>query len=103
MVLGFWVINFSASRSAILFKRASHKMLMFFLFQEAFKAVQDVHHLIKLSKKPPKPHMLANFYEKMALVFRKAGSKLFHAATLHRQFVLFREQKKAITQEELTK
>ena len=55
------------------------------------------------SKKPPKPHVLANYYENMALVFWKAGNHQFHAATLHRLYVLYKEQKKSISQEETQK
>eukprot|EP00795_Rhopilema_esculentum_P012434 gene12434-3101_t len=73
------------------------------LWQEAFKAIEDIHGLMQLSKKPPKPHVLANYYEKMALVFWKAGNCQFHAATLHRLYVLYKEQKKSISQEETQK
>ena len=37
------------------------------------------------------------------MIFWKAGNHLFHAATLQKLFVLLKEQKKTITQEELTK
>lgn len=73
------------------------------LWQEAYKAIEDIHGLMQLSKKPPKPHVLANYYEKMALVFWKAGNLQFHAATLHRLYILFREQKKSISHEETQK
>ena len=56
---------------------------------------------MSLSKKPPKPHMMASYYGKMALVFFKAKNKLFHAAALLKLFNLIKEQKKAVTQDEL--
>lgn len=54
-----------------------------------------------MSKKPPKPHMMANYYEKVALVFFKAENKLFHAAALLKLFTLIKDQKKTVTPEEL--
>lgn len=71
------------------------------LWQEAFKAVEDIYGLISLSKKPPKPALMANYYQKLGLVFWKSGNHLFHACTLHRLFHLSREQKKNLSQEEL--
>lgn len=70
------------------------------LFQEAFKAVEDVYGLMQLSKRPPKPQVMANYYQKVALVFWKAENYLFHACTLHRLYVLSREQKRTMTNEE---
>ena len=69
-------------------------------FQEAFKAVEDVYGLMQLSKRPPKPQVMANYYQKVALVFWKAENYLFHACTLHRLYVLSREQKRTMTTEE---
>ena len=51
-------------------------------WQEAFRAIEGIHYLMQLSKKPPKPHMMASYYEKVAMVFFKAGNHLFHAAAL---------------------
>jgi len=71
------------------------------LWQEAFRAIEGIHYLMSLSKKPPKPHMMASYYGKMALVFFKANNTLFHAAALLKLFNLVKEQKKAVTQNEL--
>lgn len=73
------------------------------LWQEAFKAVEDIHGLISLSKKAPRPSLMANYYMKLGLVFWKSGNQLFHACTLHRHFLLAREQRKNLSQEELQK
>nr|A7SK48.2 RecName: Full=Eukaryotic translation initiation factor 3 subunit A; Short=eIF3a; AltName: Full=Eukaryotic translation initiation factor 3 subunit 10 [Nematostella vectensis] len=73
------------------------------LWQEAFKAVEDVYGLMQLSKRPPKPQVMANYYQKVALVFLKAGNFLYHACTQQRLYLLMREQKKSITSEELQK
>ncbi|XP_057307108.1 eukaryotic translation initiation factor 3 subunit A-like [Hydractinia symbiolongicarpus] len=71
------------------------------LWQEAFRAIEGIHYLMQMSKKPPKPHMMANYYEKVALVFFKAENKLFHAAALLKLFTLIKDQKKTVTPEEL--
>ncbi|XP_056903602.1 eukaryotic translation initiation factor 3 subunit A isoform X2 [Takifugu flavidus] len=71
------------------------------LWQEAFKAVEDIHGLFSLSKKPPKPQLMANYYNKVSTVFWKSGNALFHACTLHRLYHLSREMRKNLTQEEM--
>ncbi|XP_072851584.2 eukaryotic translation initiation factor 3 subunit A [Pogona vitticeps] len=71
------------------------------LWQEAFKAVEDIHGLFSLSKKPPKPQLMANYYHKVSTVFWKSGNALFHASTLHRLYHLSREMRKNLTQEEM--
>ncbi|XP_004928942.1 eukaryotic translation initiation factor 3 subunit A [Bombyx mori] len=73
------------------------------LWQEAYKAIEDIHNLMNMSKKTPVAKTMANYYGKLALVFWKAGHCLFHAAALLKLFQLYREMKKNITQEELQK
>lgn len=73
------------------------------LWQEAYKAVEDIYALMNLSKTKVKPQQMFNYYSKLSLIFWKAGNHLFHAATLQKLYVLLKEQKKTITQEELTK
>ncbi|XP_057654907.1 eukaryotic translation initiation factor 3 subunit A [Diorhabda carinulata] len=71
------------------------------LWQEAYKAIEDIHNLMNLSKKSPVPKTMANYYQKLAMVFWKAGNYLFHAAALFKLFQLSKEMKKNITPEEL--
>lgn len=73
------------------------------LWQEAYKAVEDIHGLMSLSKKVFQPKMMANYYQKLALVFWKSGNILFHAAAVFKHFQLTREMKKNISQEELAR
>ncbi|KAM7330417.1 eukaryotic translation initiation factor 3 subunit A [Alexandromys fortis] len=71
------------------------------LWQATFKAVEDIHGLFSLSKKPPKPQLMANYYNKVSTVFWKSGNALFHASTLHRLYHLSREMRKNLTQDEM--
>merc|ERR1711962_973271 len=73
------------------------------LWQEAYKAVEDIHGLMSLSKKVFQPKMMANYYQKLARVFWKSGNFLFHAAAVFKHFQLTREMKKNISAEELAK
>lgn len=56
-----------------------------------------------MSKKPSVPKMMANYYQKLAMVFWKAGPSyyLFHAAALFKLFQLNKDMKKNVTQDEL--
>uniref|UniRef100_A0A1A9W6N0 Eukaryotic translation initiation factor 3 subunit A n=1 Tax=Glossina brevipalpis TaxID=37001 RepID=A0A1A9W6N0_9MUSC len=71
------------------------------LWQEAYKAIEDIHGLMTLSKKTPVPKTMANYYQKLAMVFSKAGNQLFHAAALLKLFQLTRELKKNLTKEDM--
>lgn len=71
------------------------------LWQEAYKAIEDIHNLMNMGKKQPVAKTMANYYQKLAMVFYKAGNYLFHAAALLKLFQLTREMKKNITAEEL--
>ncbi len=53
-------------------------------------------------RKVLKPQAVANYYEKLALVFWKAGNRLFHAAALVRLFQHYRDMKKTFGGDEAT-
>ena len=44
--------------------------------------------------------LLENFYSRQAKVYMMAKNQLFHAAALHKLFVLRKEQKKTLTKDE---
>ncbi|KAG8924927.1 eukaryotic translation initiation factor 3 subunit A [Tulasnella sp. 418] len=72
------------------------------LWQEAFRSVEDIHNLLNLAKKAPRPAMMANYYEKLAKIFLTSGSALFHAAAWSRYFAVIRAMG-GKTDEELSK
>ncbi|XP_035895390.1 eukaryotic translation initiation factor 3 subunit A [Anopheles stephensi] len=71
------------------------------LWLEAYKAIEDIHGLMALSKKTPLPKTMALYYTKLAMVFWKAGNQLFHASALLKLFQLSRDMKKNVTAEEI--
>ncbi|KAF0993184.1 hypothetical protein HZS_2950 [Henneguya salminicola] len=73
------------------------------LWNEAFKTMEDIHFILRMSKKPPHPKILAIFYQKISLVFSKANAPLYHAVALQKLFILIKEHKKGFKLEELTK
>lgn len=56
--------------------------------------------MLGISGKAPRPGLLENFYTKQGKVYWMAKNKLFHAAALHKLFVLRKEQKKSLSAEE---
>jgi translation initiation factor 3 subunit A len=78
-----------------------HAAVRLDLWQEAFKAIEEVHNLFLLTSKHVKPKVWNQYYEKQAQVYWMANNRLFHAAALQRLLVLQKDQKKNMTQEEI--
>ncbi|CAG8443455.1 11457_t:CDS:2 [Ambispora leptoticha] len=73
------------------------------LWQEAFRSIEDIHNLLSMSKKPPKPNMMANYYDKLTKIFLVSENYLFHAAAWNRYYTLVKAQNKALSIEDNTR
>jgi translation initiation factor 3 subunit A len=68
------------------------------LYQEAFRSIEDIHTLLSMSKRPAKPIMMANYFEKLTRIFLVSENYLFHAAAWSRYYNLLRQSNMAVSQ-----
>jgi translation initiation factor 3 subunit A len=70
-------------------------------FQEAFRSVEDIHGLMSLVKRTPKPSVLVIYYAKLTEIFWISESHLYHAYAWLKLFNLQKSYNKNITQKDL--
>ena len=70
------------------------------LWQECFKIVEDIHNLMGMMKRQPKPSVMINYYDKLATIFWTSKNYLFHAAAKWRIICLSHQINKAGSKED---
>jgi len=69
--------------------------------QEAFRSVEDIHGLMCMVKKTPKPSLMVVYYAKLTEIFWISGSHLYHAYAWLKLFSLQKNFNKNLTQKDL--
>eukprot|EP00741_Cyanophora_paradoxa_P015296 tig00000194_g14765.t1 len=71
------------------------------LWQEAYRSIEDIHGLMSLAKKAPKPQQMMNYYQKLVQIFWVSDNLLFHAYALYKLYSLQKAQSKTAKPEDL--
>ncbi|CAM0878856.1 unnamed protein product [Alopecurus aequalis] len=71
------------------------------LWQEAFRSVEDIHGLMSLVKRTPKPSVLVIYYAKLTEIFWISESHLYHAYAWLKLFNLQKSYNKNLNQKDL--
>ncbi|KAG4928218.1 hypothetical protein JHK82_053903 [Glycine max] len=71
------------------------------LWQEAFRSVEDIHGLMCLVKKTPKPSLMVVYYVKLTEIFWISSSHLYHAYAWFKLFLLQKSFNKNLSQKDL--
>ncbi|PON65523.1 Proteasome component (PCI) domain containing protein [Trema orientale] len=71
------------------------------LWQEAFRSVEDIHGLMSMVKKTPKPSLMVVYYAKLSEIFWISSSHLYHAYAWLKLFNLQKSFNKNLSQKDL--
>ncbi|OAY42365.1 eukaryotic translation initiation factor 3 subunit A [Manihot esculenta] len=71
------------------------------LWQEAFRSIEDIHGLMCMVKKTPKPSLLVVYYAKLTEIFWISSSHLYHAYAWFKLFTLQKSFNKNLSQKDL--
>jgi len=71
------------------------------LWQEAFRSIEDIHGLMCMVKKTPKPQMMAIYYSKLTKIFWVSESHLYHGYAWFKLYILQKSYNKNLTQKDL--
>lgn len=69
--------------------------------QEAFRSIEDIHGLMCMVKKTPKPQMMAIYYSKLTKIFWMSESHLYHGYAWYKLFILQKSYNKNLTHKDL--
>ncbi|KAB1202174.1 Eukaryotic translation initiation factor 3 subunit A [Morella rubra] len=71
------------------------------LWQEAFRSAEDIHGLMCMVKKTPKPSLMVVYYAKLTEIFQISASHLYHAYAWFKLFTLQKSFNKNLSQKDL--
>ncbi|GFP84864.1 eukaryotic translation initiation factor 3 subunit a [Phtheirospermum japonicum] len=71
------------------------------LWQEAFRSIEDIHGLMCMVKKTPKPSLMVVYYSKLSEIFWMSSSHLYHAYAWLKLFSLQKSFNKNLNQKDL--
>lgn len=74
---------------------------IYFSLQEAFRSVEDIHGLMCMVKKSPKPSLMVVYYAKLSEIFWISSSHLYHAYAWFKLFSLQKSFNKNLSQKDL--
>ncbi len=70
------------------------------LWQEAFRVIEGIRLILVLSRRPPKPQMMAAYYEKLTQVFWVANNHLYHGFCAYKHLLISLTHNKGMSAEE---
>ena len=76
-------------------------MSQFLCVQEAFRSIEDIHGLMCMVKKSPKPSLMVVYYAKLTEIFWISSSHLYHAYAWFKLFTLQKNFNKNLSQKDL--
>ncbi|KAL8045531.1 hypothetical protein ABFX02_08G120300 [Erythranthe guttata] len=71
------------------------------LWQEAFRSIEDIHGLMCMVKKTPKPSLMVVYYSKLSQIFWMSSNHLYHAYAWLKLFSLQKSFNKNLNQKDL--
>lgn len=71
------------------------------LWQEAFRSIEDIHGLMSMVKRTPKPQMMAVYYAKLTLIYWVSDNHLYHAYAWYKLYNLQKSYNKNLTAKDL--
>lgn len=69
--------------------------------QEAFRSIEDIHGLMCMVKKTPKPSLMVVYYAKLTEIFWISSSHLYHSYAWFKLFTLQKSFNKNLSQKDL--
>lgn len=71
------------------------------LWQEAFRSIEDIHGLMTMVKRTPKPQMMAVYYAKLTQIYWMSDNHLYHAYAWYKLYNLQKSYNKNLTAKDL--